>query len=291
MIVGPDGFAIEVRSLSKRYGRGAWALQDVDLAVPPGQTVALVGPNGAGKSSLIRALIGFETVQADKLLVHGADPRRQRGAVIRSVGYVPQGDCLFGELTVGQHMDMTRRLRSEFAPAVALERLDALGIAVSSRVGTLSGGQRAQVMLAIALATQAPTLLLDEPLASLDPLARRQFLRALPAATGGRVATVLLASHNVGDVEESCERLVVLGTGRVLLDADIAIARRSHRLLSGQVAETAADVIGRFAGPRGEIHALVREEGSDSAQEPTLEELVLGYLASNGHHGSERPAA
>jgi ABC-2 type transport system ATP-binding protein len=287
-----DGaIAIEIRRLSKRYRRETWALRDVDLLVRPGETVALVGPNGAGKSTLIRALIGFERVQATRLAVGGADPRRHRSSVIRSVGYVPQGDCLFGDLTVEQHLELSRELRSSFVPSVARERLDALAINPMHKVAALSGGQRAQVMLAIALATQAPVLLLDEPLASLDPLARRQFLRGLPAATGGRNVTVLLASHNVGDVEESCERLVVLGSGRILLDADIASARSAHRLLSGQPAERAHGVVGRFAGPRGEVLAVVRADSTDAIEEPTLEQLVLGYLASDLDRPSDARAA
>lgn len=291
MIPSGDSLAIEIRGLSKRYRRESWALRDIDLAVRPGETVALVGPNGAGKSTLIRALIGFERVHATRLAVNGADPRRHPGEVIRSIGYVPQGDCLFGDLTVGQHIELSRELRSDFLPTVALERLDSLGISPDRRVGRLSGGHRAQLMLAIALGTQAPVLLLDEPLASLDPLARRQFLRALPAATGGRTATVLLASHNVGDVEESCERLIVLGSGRVLLDAEITRARRGHRLLSGRLAATAPDVIGRFAGPRGEVLAVARAERSDATEAPTIEELVLAYLASDVDAAEDRRAA
>lgn len=277
----PDGLVIDVQGLSKRYGRDGWALRDVELSVRAGETVALVGPNGAGKSTLIRALIGFESVRATRLEVNGADVRRDRAAVIRSIGYVPQADALFSDLTVSGHLALAGALRGTFDDATAEARLDAVGIGPQRRVATLSGGQRAQVMLALALGTRAPVLLLDEPLASLDPLARREFLRGLPAAAGGRSVSVVLASHNVGDVEESCERLVVLGSGRVLLDAELAHARRTHRVVSGERATREPGVIGRFAGPRGDVLAVVHAAPSSRREVPTTEELVLAYLAGD----------
>jgi ABC-2 type transport system ATP-binding protein len=263
-------------SIGRRYRRNRpWALRDVSIAIPAGSITALVGPNGAGKSTLIRACLGFERLDEGRLLVNGIDPRLDRTAAVASVGYVPQRGSLYQGLSIGDHMTLATAARPRFDGARAVDRLRALGLGARRSVGELSGGEQAQVALALALGTGARLLLLDEPLSSLDPLARRDFLATLSDDVRDRGATAMLSSHIVTDVEQACDRLVVLAAGRVVLEGSIADARGLHRTIAAADA-AGHDVVGRFGGPAGEQLALVRDDGPGA----TLEEVVLGYLAS-----------
>ena len=272
--------ALEAHGVGKRYRRGRpWALRDVDLAIHEGTITALVGPNGAGKSTLIKGYIGFERPTAGRLLVGGIDPWRDRGGAVRRIGYVPQAASLYRELTVAEHLDLAARFRPGFDRASAELRLGQLDIPLRARADELSGGQQAQVGLAIALGTRAPVLLLDEPLASLDPLARREFLHVMVEAVREAGATALLASHVITDIEQACDRLLVLGGGRTLLDVSIAEARAAHRVVDGDGQIDGGRLVGRFPDPEGRAVALV--EGAAGPGRPaTLEEVVLGHLAA-----------
>ena len=219
---------LETHDIGKRYGRRNWALRHLDVVVPDGSITALVGPNGSGKSTLLKAWVGFERPTEGRLTVDGIDPWHDRGGALARIGYVPQAPSLYRELTVDEHVILARSLRPGFEPAIARRRLDDLDIPLDSRADQLSGGQQAQVGLALALGTRAPVLLLDEPLASLDPLARREFLHVLVDAVRADGSTALLSSHVITDIEQACDRLLVLGGGRTLLDLSIADAIAEH---------------------------------------------------------------
>ena len=283
---GSERFALEALGLGKRYRRGReWALTDVDLAIPEGSKTALVGPNGAGKSTLIRAWVGFEPPTAGRVLVRGIDPWRERARAVAEIGYVPQAASLYRMLTVSDHVALAASLRRGFDRSLATRRLRELGIPLDRRTDELSGGQQAQVGLALALGTRAPVLLLDEPLASLDPLARREFLAVLNDAVAADGSTAVLSSHIVTDVEEACDRLIVLGGGRVLLHDSIEQARRTHRVGHAEGART-PDRVSTFPGPEGRQFALLRTD-SPSLRPATLEEIVLGYLVSGRSRGGD----
>ena len=273
---------LEAQALSKRYGRRTWALQGIDLAIPRGGITALVGPNAAGKSTLIKTWVGFERPTRGAVRVSGIDPWKDRSRALTHVGYIPQSPSLYDTLSVDDHLDLAVQLRPAFDRAYARDRLDELGIPGDQQGRSLSGGQQAQVALALALGTRAEILLLDEPLASLDPLARREFLHLLTDAVRADGATALLSSHIVTDVEQACDRLIVLGVGRVLLHDTVAGALAGHRLAidgNGPV----GDAIGSFAGPAGDRLTLVHQPRSAEVgglRPATLEEIVLGYLAS-----------
>ena len=270
--------ALEAHGVGKRYGRGRpWALRDVDLAIPAGSITALVGPNGAGKSTLIKGYVGFERPTAGRLLVDGIDPWRDRGGAIRRIGYVPQAASLYRELSVADHLALAARFRPSFDRRAAEGRLERLDIPLRAAADELSGGQQAQVGLAIALGTRAPVLLLDEPLASLDPLARREFLHVMVDAVRGVGSTALLSSHVITDIEQACDRLLVLGGGRTLLDVSIAEARAAHRVVDDGLIG-AGRVVGRFPDPEGRPLALV-QAAEGPGRPATLEEVVLGHLA------------
>jgi ABC-2 type transport system ATP-binding protein len=274
---------LETHDIGKRYGRRRpWALRHLDLSVPVGSVTALVGPNGSGKSTLLKAWIGFERPTEGHLTVDGIDPWKDHAAAIQRIGYVPQAPSLYRELTVDEHVDLAESLRPNFDRGIALRRLDDLAIPHTSRADELSGGQQAQVGLALALGARAPVLLLDEPLASLDPLARREFLHVLVDAVRADGATALLSSHVITDIEQACDRLLVLGGGRTLLDLSIAGAIADHRVLDAtESASTpgSGTLVGVFPGPSGERLSLIRGAG-EHGRAATLEEVVLGHLAA-----------
>jgi ABC-2 type transport system ATP-binding protein len=279
----------------KRFKPGRWALRDVDLEIPEGSVTALVGPNGAGKTTLIRICMAFERPSSGGVEVAGVDPWKRRTEALRRVGYVPQTPAVYRGLSVEDHLAMARCLHPGFDAPYARRRLEQLGIPLDQRADTLSGGQAAQLGLAIALGTRARLLLLDEPLASLDPLARREFIHVLLEAMRSDGSTALLSSHIVTDVEEACDRLVILGGGRVLLDCPLETARRGHRLTEGESKPNAAVEVGSFAGRGGKRQTLWRlaPEGSKvnapavAPDEMTsLEDVVLGYLAAGRGRGA-----
>jgi ABC-2 type transport system ATP-binding protein len=264
--------------LGRRYRRSRpWALRDVTLEVPEGSITALVGANGAGKSTLIRSCLAFERPDEGRVLVFGVDPRKDRAAAVASIGYVPQGSALYRRLTIADHFVVAKAGRPTFDTGFALAHVERAGLAPNRRVGELSGGEQAQVTLALALSSRAPLLLLDEPLASLDPLARRDFLTALVPDVRGRGATAVLSSHIVTDVEQACDRLAVLADGHLVLSEAVAEARARYRTVPAEALDGRA-AVGEFANPDGARLALV--DGGGLGRAATLEEIVLGHLAA-----------
>lgn len=268
--------ALSARGLYKRYGlRRAWALEDVDVGIPAGAIAALVGPNGAGKSTLLRTWLGFERPTRGSVSIDGVDlglsPKQPRP----SIAYVPQVSVPWPGLSIGEHVEYAALLRPGFDVEAARSRLVTLGLALDRRATTLSGGERAQLILALALAAHAGVLLLDEPLASLDPLARRDFLRVLRSAVGETDQTVVLSSHIVGDIESVCDWIVVLKRAQVALQGSIDSVLSIHRMAEGDAAS--GELIGRYLDVDGSVRTLMR---GGNGRPPTLEEVVIGYLAA-----------
>jgi ABC-2 type transport system ATP-binding protein len=273
-----SGAPLQVEGFGRRYRSSRpWAVRSLTFAVPEGAITALVGPNGAGKSTLIRACLGFERPSEGRILIRGIDPQDDAARAIASIGYVAQSPGLYRGLTIGDHFTFARAGRSSFDADHARAHLAAVGLDLRRRLGELSGGEQAQVALALALGTRAPLLLLDEPLAGLDPLARRDFLRLLVADVRARGATVLLSSHIISDVEDTCDRVVVLAAGQLRLDASVVEAKSRFRTVP--LADVAGlDPVGVFAGLDGAMQALVAD--AEAGRPASLEEIVLGHLAS-----------
>lgn len=262
----------------RRYShRRPWAVREVSFAIPAGSITALVGPNGAGKSTLMRACIGFERPDAGRLLVLGVDPTVDRVAAVNSIGYVPQSAALYRNLTIGDHLWIARAARMSFDRVYARRRIADAGLSEDRAVGDLSGGERAQVSLAIALGLRAPLLLLDEPLASLDPLARRDFLTTVVDDIRERGGTAVLSSHIVTDVEQACDWLMVLSEGHVALHEAVTSTLAAHRTVSNSDA-VEVETVGTFSGPNGELLSVTRDPVAGRAS--SLEEVVLAYLAA-----------
>jgi len=273
--------------LGKKY-RGSWALRDCSVSVPAGRVVALVGPNGAGKTTLLHLVVGLLTPTVGSVDVFGARADRDAQSLAR-VSFLAQDKPLYDGFSVADMLRLGRRLNPRWDQELAEKRLGELRIPLRRKVGKLSGGQQAQVALTIALAKRPELLLLDEPLANLDPLARHEVMRGLMAAVAETGMTVVLSSHVVSDLENTCDWLVVLNGGRVQVSGDIDELIAGHRLLSGP-AELADGVAARMTtvdDSRTDRQAtlLVRIGERQPALDPRwtvrgvgLEELVLAYL-------------
>jgi ABC-2 type transport system ATP-binding protein len=283
--------ALEARSLGKRYG-STWALHDCELTIPPGSVTALVGPNGAGKTTLLQLAVGLIEPTTGAVSVLGHDPRADALTVLPRVGFVAQDHPLPRRLTIGETLRLGRELNPSWNDAVAQRRIDELGLSRRQRIGTLSGGQQAQVALTLALAKQPQVLLLDEPVASLDPLARREFLTGVLQAVTETGITVVLSSHIVADLERICDRIIILADGRPQLFGPIEDILAGHRLLTGPRTDAAS--VNRVHRVIRESHTerqttlLVRANGhvydaSWEMHEVDLEEIVLAYLGQTGH--------
>jgi ABC-2 type transport system ATP-binding protein len=279
---------LEASALGKRYGK-AWALRDCTLSLPAGRIVALVGPNGAGKTTLLHLATGLLQPTTGTVRVLGSTPARDAELLSR-VSFVAQDVPLYRNFSVSDMLTLGERLNLRWDGPLARERLERLGIPLGQKVGSLSGGQRGQVALAMALAKQPEILLLDEPLASLDPLARREFLGVLMEGVTEHGTTVVLSSHLISDLERVCDYLVVLRDGRIAVAGDIDELIRTHRMLTGPRRDGVSvsgvgSVIDQTQTDR-QVTMLVRVVGpiidpSWSVGQVDLEEIVLGYLG--GH--------
>lgn len=287
--VGEREPALVAERLVKRYGRAVQALSDVTMEVEWGRITALVGPNAAGKSTLIKTWVGFERPTEGRVLVGGVDPWRERGEAVALTAYLPQTPALYPELTAAEHIDLAHHYRPTLDRDEALSRLRALSIPLDRQSKALSGGQAAQLGLAIALATHAPILLLDEPMASLDPLARREFLDALKEGVHDSGTAVLMSSHVVGDIEQAADSLIVLGVGRKLLDTAVSRATQEHRVVDVHMAlQPGEELVAGLPGDRG---TLVRTDpGLDRGRSATLEDVVMGYLSKERAHDAAAAA-
>jgi ABC-2 type transport system ATP-binding protein len=285
--------AIEAAGLGKRYG-AKWALRDCTLEVPVGSVTALVGPNGSGKTTLLQLAVGLSAPSSGEVRVLGHSPRRDSAEVLPQLGFVAQEHPLYRGLTIAETLTLGRKLNPSWDEATAHERIDRLGLPLRQKVGKLSGGQQAQVALTLALAKRPRLLVLDEPVASLDPLARREFLQTMMEAAVDTGMTVVLSSHIVADLERVCDHLIILSRAETQLVGAIDEVVASHRLLTGPRCDP---------GSVSRVHEVIRESHTErqttllvqanghvygscwEVHEVDLEEIVLAYL------GRRRPAA
>jgi ABC-2 type transport system ATP-binding protein len=279
---------LETVGLGKRYGR-RWALRHCTLALPRGGVVGLVGANGAGKTTLLHLAVGLLPPTEGSIAVLGSAPGSGPDALAQ-VGFLGQDAPLYGSLTVAEHLHLGARLNPAWDHEVASRRIAALGLDPRQRAGRLSGGQRAQLALTLAIAKRPELLVLDEPVASLDPLARRALLGDVMELVAEHGPTVIMSSHSLADVERVCDHLVVLADGRVREDGPVDELLADHKLLTGgrrAVATLPGDlevidarhtdrqttVLVRTHGPVLDPHWVVADVG--------LEELVLAYMSAS----------
>jgi ABC-2 type transport system ATP-binding protein len=209
--------ALRTERLSKHYRGGRRALSDVTLTVPAGRVVGLVGPNGAGKSTLLNLIAGTIRPTSGTIEVLGTRPAAN-AAQLDKVGFVAQDTPVYAGLTVAEHLRLGAKLNANWDARLAQRRIVHLGLDPAQKAGRLSGGQRAQLALAVATAKRPQLLVFDEPVAALDPLARRTFLQNLMESVAELEATVILSSHLLGDLERVCDHLVILTAHYRLVD-------------------------------------------------------------------------
>jgi ABC-2 type transport system ATP-binding protein len=289
---------IETSALGKRYG-STWALRDCTLAVPAGHVAALVGPNGAGKTTLLNLAIDLAAPTTGTVTVLGGQPTGSPAA-LDGIAFVAQDTPLYKNLSAADMLHLTRNLNRRFDQHYAETRLDELGIPLKRKAGKLSGGQQAQLALTLALARRPKLLLLDEPVAMLDPIARHDFMATVLTAMADDGVSVLLSSHALAELERVADYLILLSRGHVQVAGEVDDLLASHRMLTGPAAE--ADryderlcvVHARRAG--AQAHLLVRATADAplppgwEANPVGLEELALAYLREPGAGALPGPA-
>lgn len=287
--------AVAATNLGKRYRRG-WALRSCSFAVPPESVVAMVGPNGAGKSTmmslaagLMRPTSGRVEVLGNVIAAHGPHPR---------LAFLSQDHPLYRRFTVEEMLHFGRAMNAHWDDLYARRLVRECDIPMTARTESLSAGQRARVALALALGRRPAVLLLDEPLAALDPLARTQVLRTLLGEVASTGITVVLSSHVIADIEDVCDRVMLLASGQICLDDRIEVLLDGHRIMTGPAGQTAdwipptAVVESRSTARQTTVllrdPGLLPREGWTKCR-VTLDELVLAYLRTDAaDHNSER---
>jgi ABC-2 type transport system ATP-binding protein len=285
--------AVEARGLGKQYGR-RWALTDCTLSIPAGHVVGLVGPNGAGKTTLLNLATGMLEPSTGTIEVLAGRPASSPAQLAR-VGYVAQDTPTYAGLSIADHLKFGAHMNPGWDAALARGRIEQLGLDPAQKAGKLSGGQRAQLALTLAIAKRPELLILDEPIASLDPLARREFLQILMETTADQELSVVLSSHLVADLERVADYLIVLVGSRVQVDGETDDLLASHRLLTGPRSDASAlpagvQVITESHTGRQSTF-LVRStapvhDPAWTADPIDLEDLVLAYM---GNAASARP--
>jgi ABC-2 type transport system ATP-binding protein len=280
---------IAASGLGKQYRR-TWALRDCTLAIPEGHVVGLVGPNGAGKTTLLRLATGMLTPTRGTITVLGQRPAAGPAQLAR-VGFVAQDTAVYARLTVADHLRLGAWLNPGWDEELARQRIRQLALDTRQRAGSLSGGQRAQLALTLAMAKRPELLLLDEPVASLDPLARREFLQGLMEAVAEQRLSVVLSSHLVADLERVCDYLVVLVASRVRVAGEVSDLLASHHRLSGPRRDPGSLPAGQEVITEShtdkQSNLLVRTDGpvldpAWTVKPVSLEDLVLAYMSRAG---------
>jgi ABC-2 type transport system ATP-binding protein len=276
---------LQAESLSKRYGRRP-ALADCTLSIPPGHVVGLVGPNGAGKTTLLQIAVGLLSPTSGTIEVLGGQPAAGP-AQLAKVGFVAQDTPTYAGLSIADHLRFGAHTNPGWDQNLADDRIAKLGLDPTQKAGKLSGGQRAQLALTLAIAKRPDLLILDEPVASLDPLARREFLQSLMAFIADHGASVILSSHLVSDLERVCDYLIVLVASRVRVAGEVEDLLASHYRLTGVRHDPAdlppgVEVIEASHTDR-QSTLIVRsdtpiDDPTMTVEQITLEDLVLAYM-------------
>ncbi|MGW0578278.1 ABC transporter ATP-binding protein [Streptomyces sp. NPDC002920] len=296
-MTGPDApAALSATGLGFRYRtRGGWALRDCEFTVPGGRITALVGRNGAGKSTLLHLAGGLLRADSGELRVLGTAPGTSEARA--RVALLAQDKPLYPRFTVADTLRMGQKLNSAWDQAAAEQPVREGDIPLHARVGELSSGQRTRVALGLALGKRPELLLLDEPMADLDPMARAGIMAGLMAEAAERGMSIVLSSHVLPELEETCDWVLVLRDGRVELSEDAEAVRESHAVLTGHADQ--ADVLAgqhtvvqrRTAGRQ--TTALIRQRGplrgDWHVERPRLEDILIGYLQA-GDPGHPAPA-
>ncbi|MEV0824876.1 ABC transporter ATP-binding protein [Nonomuraea rubra] len=276
---------LRAQALGKKYGR-RWALRECTIDIPAGHVVGLVGPNGAGKSTLLKLACGQLEPTAGGITVLGGRPGRTPAQLLK-VGFVAQGTPVYAGLTVAEHLRLGARLNPRWDHGLARERITRLGLLPAHRADRLSGGQRAQLALTLGLAKRPDLLILDEPAAALDPLARHEFMQHLAEAAAEHQLSVVLSSHLVSDLERVCDYLIVLAGSRVQIAGRTDELVATHHRLTGPRRDPGRLPAGRHvvSARHTDRHSTFVVRAGAPVRDPawtvsriSLEDLVLAYM-------------
>ncbi|HEX2820626.1 MAG TPA: ABC transporter ATP-binding protein [Streptosporangiaceae bacterium] len=286
---------IETKGLGKRYRR-PWALADCTLSVPAGHVVGLVGPNGAGKSTLLNLAAGLLAPTTGTIEVLGG-PAPANPAQLARLGFLAQDAPVYAALSVADHLKLGAHLNPGWDQSLARDRINQLDLDPGQKAGTLSGGQRAQLALTLALGKRPALLILDEPVASLDPLARREFLQDLMEAVAEQDLSVVLSSHLIADLERVCDYLIVLVGSRVRVAGPVEELLATHHLLTGPRRDPATLPDGQqvISGSHTDVQSTLLVRTSSPVLDPAwtvsevgLEDMVLAYMRQAAGPGRRR---
>jgi ABC-2 type transport system ATP-binding protein len=276
---------LQTERLGKQYGRH-WALRDCTLSIPAGKVVGLVGPNGAGKTTLLQLAVGLLEPTSGTIQVLSNRPAESPAQLAR-IGFVAQQTPTYATLSVADHLRLGAWLNPGWNRDQAERRIEQLGLDARQRAGKLSGGQRAQLALTLAISKRPELLILDEPVASLDPVARRDFLRSLMEVVAERGVSVILSSHLVADLERVCDYLIVLVDSRVQVAGEIEHLLASHHRLVGPRKDPSTlpanqEVIEASHADR-QSTLIVRTDNpihdpAWTVEQLSMEDLVLAYM-------------
>jgi len=277
---------VETTALTKRYG-SVTALADCDVALPRGKVTGLVGPNGAGKTTLLQIAVGLLRPTAGAVRVLGHDSSRRIERILPRIGFVAQDRPLYADLTVLETLELGRRLNERWDAPYALARVKRFGLSLARRVRTLSTGQRAHVAISLALGKRPELLLLDEPVANLDPVARLALLEELMSVVAEGGVTVAFSANALADVERVCEHIVILVAGHPRLADDTEALIGSHVIAIGPRTQAVSALDGELIEARHADRQTIRllrgpgpsrvDDGT-IVRQATLEEIVLGYM-------------
>ncbi|MDG1838788.1 MAG: ABC transporter ATP-binding protein [Phycisphaerales bacterium] len=276
---------LSVCVLKKSYGNAA-ILQGVSLHVASGEIVGLVGPNGAGKTTLLKCILGV--IQADEgaIDVCGVDAIRNSLAARKLIGYAPSETSLYHRLRAGELLDFATRFHPQADRTAGLALLDELGVPRRRRVGALSHGMKRKVLLAQALSSGAPLLILDEPMEAFDPAARQVAVDLLREATAtGRA--ILCSSHDLASTERLCDRVAFLRSGQVIREGPTSdllaeTSRVVHLTLRRPAEQSDLPKVEGWQWSGGGTNWILLHDAAPEAVLPALAALPIASIQSGG---------
>jgi ABC-2 type transport system ATP-binding protein len=291
-VSAPSQTCVRVRGLEKRFGKRE-VLRQLDWTIPAGRVIGLLGRNGAGKTTLLRCLVGLSPIDAGKIDIFGQPMTEPGGERLQRIGFVPQSFDLFPWMKVRSYLDFTAAFYPKWDGSFAARLLGDWEIDAKQKIGQLSQGQRQKLAILRALAPDPDLLLLDEPVASLDPQARRAFMGELMQRVQRPGKTVVFSTHITADLERAGADIALLKDGRIVLESAhdglhqrirMAVLTREQgwteppaqtgtlrATVSGTQARLVVDAVGD-----DELQALAaREQATLSIEPMTLEDLFV----------------
>jgi ABC-2 type transport system ATP-binding protein len=217
---------VEASNLRKAFGEKQ-VLQDMSFGISPGDVIGVLGKNGAGKTTLLELMLGFTAPTAGAVRIFGHESYSLPGDIKARVGFVPQQDELLDQLTVADQLLVIASFYRRWDSALIDRLCSEWGVNVNARIKSMSVGERQKLSILLAFGHKPDLLILDEPVASLDPIARRQFLEQLLTLSTDEKRAIVFSSHIVSDIERLANRIWILKDGRLDWQGDLDSLKES----------------------------------------------------------------